>query len=547
MCIIYKKIGALTSKNFTFKARSWEMKSLRSLDIFDIIFIDLKVEYRYNKIVRIVTLKDYKNFYSNFITDNSRFFFDSLYFQRVNFPLLRIKSYFISISWFLLFFFFKIKVTKFNIFFNKINFYSIIGNFVDFKSLSFFKKFLNELGSNLFFNNFFFFFFEGELLDSFFERNLIKDFIFEKSIIFFIGFNSRAEFPLLYRLLKKKINSNKDFFKIFNFCNKVLDFNNLYYRNFGINFLNFFKLFFGTFKFLRFFFKFFKKSFFVFGLKFFQNFSINFYIQFKTLFFKLKIFKQNLKNFLWMKESLDYLYNIPYLSSSSKKEIGYLSNFFGKLGFLNRAIINREKKILFIIDSNEVSFENIFDFIIYQGVHMDLNFFKGNLVMPITGIFESTFFFFDFFGDFQKIEYINIENFEKKRSSHLILFSFNIFFFNFFFYKFGFFLKKNKYKEKLSTYYFKFFILKLLGVPKLKKFSWWDLLVDFSFIKLINVINFFIIKRDSLQNFKNLNNLFYSNKVFLNFFFNIYKISSYTRFSKNLIITSIKNRKFNFK
>ena len=100
-----KKIGALTSKNFTFKGRSWEVKSLRSLDIFDIISTDLKVDYRYNKVVRIVTVKDFKNFFNNFITDNCRFFFDSLYFQRVTFPLLRLKDYYISVSWFKIFFF----------------------------------------------------------------------------------------------------------------------------------------------------------------------------------------------------------------------------------------------------------------------------------------------------------------------------------------------------------------------------------------------------------------------------------------------------------
>lgn len=543
-----KKIGALTSKNFKFKARSWEMKSLRSLDIFDIISIDLKVDYRYNNILRIVTVKDYKNFYSNFITDNTRFFFDSLYFQRVDFPLLRLKGYYISVSWFKLFFFFKIKISKFKFFFNQIYILSFLGNFIDFKSLIFFKKFLNELGSNFFFTNFFFKFFEGEFLDLFFDEKILKEILFEKKYYFFFGFNCRTEFPLLYRLLKKNLKNNKFFFKIFNFCNKSLDYSKNYYKNFGVNNFNFFKFFFGNFKFLRFFVQLIKKSIFIFGLKFFQNLSYNFFLKFKFILFQVKAFKQNLKNFLWINSSLDYLYNIPYLSSSNKRELGYLSNFFGKLGFFNKlSLKNSSKKILFILDSNEIFFENIFDLVIYQGIHKDYNFFKGDIVMPLASIFESTFFFFDFFGNLKKIDLIDQELVEKRRASNITYISFNNFFFNFLFSKFGFFFKKNIKFENLFTFYFKFFFLKILGLPDLKMQGWWDFFkINKIFVKFLSIVKFFLIKRENFSlNF--YNNLFYSNKIFLTFFFNIYKVSSYTRFSKNLIITSIKNRKFNFK
>ena len=70
-----KKIGALTIKNFAFKVRTWELKSIRSLDIFDIIGCDLRVEFKNNKIFRILSVKSFSNFFSKFITDNCRFFF----------------------------------------------------------------------------------------------------------------------------------------------------------------------------------------------------------------------------------------------------------------------------------------------------------------------------------------------------------------------------------------------------------------------------------------------------------------------------------------
>ena len=178
-----KKIGALTLKNFSFKVRSWELKNFKSLDIFDILGNNLIVEYRQNNIYRVIKPKILKNNDYNFISDLSRFFFDSLNFQRIFFPLLRFLKFFISITWFLLFLFLKIKIINFNYFNKNYIFYSLIGNFTDLKNILFFKKFLNNLGSNFFLSNFFFYNFKVEDINylsknSFYQTAKLKEFFF---------------------------------------------------------------------------------------------------------------------------------------------------------------------------------------------------------------------------------------------------------------------------------------------------------------------------------------------------------------------------------
>jgi NADH dehydrogenase/NADH:ubiquinone oxidoreductase subunit G len=55
-------MGALTSKPFAFTARSWELKSIKSINLFDGEGVSIKFNIRNNEILRILpTFDSYLN------------------------------------------------------------------------------------------------------------------------------------------------------------------------------------------------------------------------------------------------------------------------------------------------------------------------------------------------------------------------------------------------------------------------------------------------------------------------------------------------------
>ena len=47
-------VGALTLKSYAFKARAWELKSIESIDIFDSLGSNIRVDVKGNEIMRIL-------------------------------------------------------------------------------------------------------------------------------------------------------------------------------------------------------------------------------------------------------------------------------------------------------------------------------------------------------------------------------------------------------------------------------------------------------------------------------------------------------------
>jgi len=55
-------IGALTSKPYTFKSRSWELKQLETIDLHDSLCSNIKINYRGSDILRILpNINEYVN------------------------------------------------------------------------------------------------------------------------------------------------------------------------------------------------------------------------------------------------------------------------------------------------------------------------------------------------------------------------------------------------------------------------------------------------------------------------------------------------------
>jgi len=51
-------IGALTSKPYAFHARSWELKSVNSIDILDTFMSSIRFDYRDKEILRVIPRND---------------------------------------------------------------------------------------------------------------------------------------------------------------------------------------------------------------------------------------------------------------------------------------------------------------------------------------------------------------------------------------------------------------------------------------------------------------------------------------------------------
>jgi len=221
-------MGALTSKPFAFTARSWELKSVNSINITDGEGYTVKVQVRGNEILRI--LPDVLTIGPEWISDRVRFNYDGWSKNRLIFPIfsngyehmllnLRFKTLSNSLrkDWstalLLLKKLFKPKFDRL---------VGLVTNDIDLQSFFIFKKLLAKVGSSdLFFeinnstlmlrnlneasdkniiSNFHFSFSMAQTLQNF-ERNLEN-----ADVIFLVNINLKLQAPLIFSRVKKFIN-----------------------------------------------------------------------------------------------------------------------------------------------------------------------------------------------------------------------------------------------------------------------------------------------------------------------------------------------------
>lgn len=83
---------------FSYKTRVWKLVNIRSIDILDAISASIRIDTHNNKIMRIVpSLDGLVN--EEWITNKTRFSYDSLSIQRIYNPKICFNSKFIIISW----------------------------------------------------------------------------------------------------------------------------------------------------------------------------------------------------------------------------------------------------------------------------------------------------------------------------------------------------------------------------------------------------------------------------------------------------------------
>ena len=133
-------VGALTSKPYQFKARPWELKRTDSIDIFDAVGSNIRIDSRAQEILRVTPrANDLIN--EEWITDKVRFNYDGYYQQRIDQPYIRKNRTLEPVSWSD-----AIKSLKQKL--KHSNPLSLIGNQVDIETGYAIKKFMKNFGDN---------------------------------------------------------------------------------------------------------------------------------------------------------------------------------------------------------------------------------------------------------------------------------------------------------------------------------------------------------------------------------------------------------------
>jgi len=449
-------VGALTSKPFTFKARSWELKKKEAIDIMDGIGSNIKVDIFNNEVVRILPKTNF-NINKEWISNKTRFFFDSLKYQRIKYPLLKDKNNkFQKISWF----------EALNIINQKLittdstNIKSIIGDLIDLESLFLLKKNLNKLGiyninyekflnnNNLKINS--------DITSNFLFKNTLKN-IDESDLCLIINSDIRQEGSILNIHLINRLKKGN--FKMAYIGNKV-DFT-YPINNLGLTLDVLIKIITGKHLFCK-------------DLKKAKN---------PIIIFGENIINQKNGYFLISKlKNLSFLNNnINFFNSKNS-----LMNFL-EINFANTKLNLKNSKVSYLYNTNLkdklIKKEN--NFIIYQGHHFTEDAQNSNLILPGLTFLEKKGTYLNIEGFIQKNEQILNLNTEQRKD--LIIFK-NI-------YKFI--INQNQLKKKQS-------FLKMKEIlPYLLK-------------KRIKIINNFVYNKKYLKintNFLNslVKNLYYTN------------------------------------
>ncbi len=81
-------VGALTSKPYAFKARSWEMKKHNGIDVSDAMGSNIRIDVRGNEVMRILP-RLHEEVNQEWICDKARFSYDGLKANRLDRPYIR--------------------------------------------------------------------------------------------------------------------------------------------------------------------------------------------------------------------------------------------------------------------------------------------------------------------------------------------------------------------------------------------------------------------------------------------------------------------------
>ena len=421
-------VGALTSKPFTFRARSWELKKKEGIDVLDSIGSNIKVDIFNNEIVRILPKTNF-NINKEWISNKTRFFFDSLKYQRIKYPLLKDKNNkFQKISW----------SKALNILNKKLNttdghnIQAIVGDLIELESLFLLKKNLNKLGiSNILFEKYLNnknFKINADIPNNFLFNNTLKS-IEESDLCLIINSNIREEGSLLNIHLINRLKKG-------NFEIAYLGHNNNFtfpIKNLGLTNDILIKILLGKHSFCK---------------------------KIKKAKNPIIIFGENILN---QKNGYFLISKFQNLKTFNNKNINFFNTKIGLINFLEINFNNfksntNSSKILYLFNTNlkKDLKKNNNNFYIYQGHHFTEDAQNSNLILPGLTFLEKKGTYINLEGIIQKNDQILNLNTEQRKD------------FTIFKYLYKFLLNKNQSKKKETLFLIFKEVLPYLTKKKLK-------------------------------------------------------------------------------
>lgn len=390
-------VGALTSKPYAFLARSWELNHVNSIDIFDSFGSNIRIDFRGSEIMRVLPRLN-ESLNEEWLSDTCRFNYDGLKYQRLSFPMVKIKSNNrpVEISWEKAFNIFRFKLLQKKIFKKdkkrKLLFNLCIGDSLDCESsflvVDLFRNFdciIRKFYENYDFN-----------LNVDFRENYLSDNFFKNinsnDLFLFLGTDLRIESPLLNLHFKK--NSNRSSFLVASVGYNL----NLGYKvyNLGNSLKVFLKLLEGRHWFCNFLSK--------------SN-SIKFLVGCGFIGRKDNALLLNSINklndyffFNKKKNNLNHVFTSPNQSGFYELGLNFDNNFLFKsfnnydyFQFFYLFNFNKPLKLSTKIKNN---------FVIYQGFHGDIGASNADLLFPNSSFIEKNGFFLNNFGYLQESKQI---------------------------------------------------------------------------------------------------------------------------------------------
>lgn len=186
-------VGALTSKPHAFTARPWDLKSIESIDVLDSLHSNIRIDIKGSRIFRILP-KMNEQLNENWISDYTRFSYESVQEFRIKYPYLSLsKSFFSFIDSDL---FLRLGWEQ------CIEFFNI---FINLKNFNLFNFFISS-GIGLFNSSFYYFIIKFIKNSNFFIESLPSFNIDDRSSFYINSFNNfmKSNYFLFYNLNMKE-------------------------------------------------------------------------------------------------------------------------------------------------------------------------------------------------------------------------------------------------------------------------------------------------------------------------------------------------------
>lgn len=398
-------MGALTSKVYLFKARSWEFTRVQFFDILDSMCSTICVDIRGTQILRILP-KVTALMIDGWLSDRTRYSWDSLYYHRIYYPQLKNQKF----EWLDILYFIKviIYIFRYTYFFIQLRaqLFGYIGEIVDQLSVVSFKLGVLGLGGSLtenynFLNNWI------NLRENYIWNLNIKKY----HIFCIIGCNIRYELPLLninlYQVIKKE---NIKVFQI-NYFVKT----NYYFKQIGNSIKTLLYVMEGKHKLCKYLIKNNNLPLFILGISLYlRNTNILILLwKFNKYLLNYILKKFDILNYVCVNSSISSILQIEY--GIVNKKINYNISYYKYIDFGLYYIMSEVNNINY---KNILKFNNI---IFYQSAYYGNNNKCYDFILPVASMWEKENFLINYLGQQKQTKKLITSQKKQKIDFHLMI------------------------------------------------------------------------------------------------------------------------------